>query len=77
MTLSIEELGNEIRSLSGDERMHLLRDLIADLDGAMDADVEKAWLQEAERRHKELREGLVQAIPGDEVFAQARARLRK
>ena len=77
MTRSIKELEYEIRSLSGDERMHLLRDLIADLDGAMDADVEKAWLQEAERRYKELREGMIQAIPADEVFAQARARLGK
>ena len=53
MARSIEELESEIRSLSADERMHLLRDLIADLDGAMEADVEKAWLQEAERRYKE------------------------
>ena len=76
MTRPIEELEYEIRSLSGDERMHLLRDLIADLDGGMDADVEKAWLQEAESRYKELKEGRVHPIPADEVFAQAKARLK-
>lgn len=77
MARSIEELESEIRSLSADERMHLLRDLIADLDGAMEADVEKAWLQEAERRYKELKDGFVEAVPAEEVFARARARLKK
>jgi putative addiction module component (TIGR02574 family) len=55
--------------------MHLLRDLIADLDGAIDKDVEKAWLDEAERRHRELKEGTVEPVPAEEVFARARARL--
>jgi hypothetical protein len=36
--------------------MQLLRDLIADLDGSMDEDVEKTWLEEAERRYKYLKE---------------------
>ena len=53
MAKTIEDIENEIRSLSADDRMHLLRDLIADLDGSMDEDVEKAWLEEAERRYKE------------------------
>jgi hypothetical protein len=47
-----EDIENEIRSLSVDDRLHLLRDLIADLDGGMDEDVEKAWLEEAERRYR-------------------------
>jgi hypothetical protein len=57
--------------------MHLLRDLIADLDGGLDADIENAWLEEAERRYKELKEGEVELIPAEEVFARARARLKK
>ena len=77
MARSVEELESEIRSLSADERMHLLRDLIADLDGAMEADVERAWLEEAERRYKDLKDGLVKPIPAEEVFARARARLKK
>ena len=77
MAKTIEDIENEIRSLSADDRMHLLRDLIADLDGAMDEDVEKAWLEEAERRYKELQEGEVVLIPAEEVFARARARLKR
>ena len=77
MAKTIEDIENEIRSLSVDDRMHLLRDLIADLDGGMDEDVEKAWLEEAERRYKELKEGEVELIPAEEVFTQARAQLKK
>jgi len=77
MAKTIEDIENEIRSLSVDDRMHLLRDLIADLDGGMDKNVEKAWLEEAERRYKEVKEGNVELIPAEEVFARARARLNK
>jgi putative addiction module component (TIGR02574 family) len=75
MARTIEDIESEIRTLSADDRMHLLRDLIADLDGAIDKDVEKAWLDEAERRHRELKEGTVEPVPAEEVFARARARL--
>ena len=64
-----------IRSLSVDDCMHLLRDLIADIDGGMDEDVEKAWLEEAARRYKDLKEGEVDLTPAEEVFTRARARL--
>ena len=77
MAKTIEDIENEIRSLSADDRMHLLRDLIADLDGNMDEDVEKAWLEEAERRYKEVKAGEVELIHAEEVFARARARLNK
>ena len=73
MAKTIEDIENEIRSLSVDDRMHLLRDLIADLDGSMDEDVEKAWLEEAERRYKELKGGEVELIPAEEVFTRERA----
>ena len=77
MAKTIEDIENEIRSLSADDRMHLLRDLIADLDGPMDEDVEKAWIEEAERRYKDLKEGEVELIPAEEVFSKARARLKR
>ena len=77
MAKSIEDIENEIRSLSANDRMHLLRDLIADLDGSMDEDVEKAWLEEAERRYRELKDGKVGLIPAEEVFSRARAQIKK
>ena len=77
MAKTIEDIENEIRALSADDRMHLLRDLIADLDGSMDEGVEKAWLEEVERRYKDLKAGKAELIAAEEVFAKARARLKR
>jgi len=77
MARKVEELEREIRSLSDDDRIHLLRDLVADLDGERDLEVEKAWLEEAQRRFRELKEGLVDAIPAEDVFKSTRDRLNK
>ena len=71
MARSLQELETEIRSLSSTERIRLLRELVADLDGEMEMEVESAWLDEAERRHRELREGVVEAVPAEKVFRQA------
>ena len=57
MARKLEEIEREIRSLSDEERNHLLRGLVADLDGNPDPEVEKAWLEEAQRRRRELQRG--------------------
>jgi hypothetical protein len=42
----------------------------------MDADVEKLWLHEAERRLDELKSGKVAGIPAQKVIRKARSTLR-
>jgi putative addiction module component (TIGR02574 family) len=76
MAKTIEDIENEIRELSADDRRHLLRDLIADLDGDMDQGAEEAWLVEVEQRYKEIKEGSAELILAEEVFARVRARLK-
>jgi hypothetical protein len=51
--------------------------LIADLDGPAEADVEQAWLAEAQRRHREVIEGKVKPVPGARVFENLRSRLKR
>jgi putative addiction module component (TIGR02574 family) len=77
VTRTLQQLETEIRSLSSTERARLLRDLIADLDGEIETGVESAWLDEVERRQRELTEGVVEPIPAREVFDRARSRLKK
>jgi putative addiction module component (TIGR02574 family) len=77
MAHSIEKIEEEIRSLSSTEKLELLRSLIAELDAPMDADVERAWLEEAQRRHQDRVEGRVKGIPGERVFENLRSRLRR
>ena len=46
--------------------------LIDDLDPGQDPEIEKLWIEEAERRYAQYLRGEVEAIPGDEVMAEAR-----
>jgi hypothetical protein len=41
------------------------------LDEPSESEVERLWLQEAERRLKEFREGKVKGLPAEEVFNRA------
>lgn len=76
MSSRVDELKNEIRALPAGERVDLVRALIDDLSPGNDPDVEKLWLEEAERRYAQFLRGEVEAIPGDQVMAEARKRLR-
>jgi len=75
MARAIADIEKDIRALSADEKLELLRSLLRDLDGPADADVEKAWLVESQRRYRELVDGSVKAIPGQLVFGRLRSRL--
>lgn len=77
MSIAVAEIEAKIRSLSVEDKTELIRALIAELDGPADADVERAWLEEAQRRHGEVIAGKVQAVAGDRVFANLRARLKR
>lgn len=76
MARSVSEIQREIQSLSAADQVELLRALIEGLDEGVDEDVERVWLEEAQRRHRELLNGTVTATPGEEVIAKARARLK-
>ncbi len=76
MARSVREIEQEIRSLQTAERNQLLRDLISDIDGESEQDVEQQWVEEAKRRYQELREGLVKPVPAAEVVEKAKSRLK-
>ncbi|MGH8620520.1 MAG: addiction module protein [Burkholderiales bacterium] len=77
MTTDVAELEARIRSLSFEDKTELIRALIAELDGPADADVERAWLQEAQRRHREVADGKVKPVPGERVFEKLSSRLKR
>lgn len=77
MSTAVAELEAKIRSLDAAEKVELIRILIAEIDGPPDADVERAWLREAQSRHRELVEGTVEPVPGEQVFENLRSRLRR
>jgi len=77
MLTNFAEIEAKIRSLSFEDKTELLRALVADLDGPADADVERAWLIEAQRRHREVCEGKVNPLSGEDVFENVRTRLKR
>ena len=77
MSTAVAEIEANIRALSLEDKVDLIRSLIAELDGPPYVDVESAWLREAQRRHREIAEGKVQPVPGDQVFKNLRARLKR
>lgn len=80
MSIRLKQLEVEALELPVRERAQLAQRLLASLDEytAEDpAEVERAWELEIQRRLAEYRTGQVQTIPATDVFAEARARLRR
>jgi hypothetical protein len=50
--------------------------LIDELDPVQEPGVEELWLEEARRRYDAYRRGEMPSLPGGEVMARARDRLR-
>jgi putative addiction module component (TIGR02574 family) len=69
--MQIEQLTKEVMNLSLEERAELAQRLLVSLDEAPTSEIERLWMQEAERRLKEFREGTVQGIPSEDVFRRA------
>lgn len=58
------------------ERAKLAHKLLLSLDDLSESEVEAAWFDEAERRAREIDQGLVPLIPAEEVSRKARNLLR-
>jgi hypothetical protein len=72
--MTIDELKREAMRLAPTERASLAHELLVSLDDLTESDVERLWLEEAERRRKLVESGETRLVPMDEVFARARAR---
>ena len=67
MNSSTSDLFRKALALDESERAELAGVLIESLDSEKDSGVEAAWLEEIERRIKELDSGQVEGIPWEEV----------
>ena len=55
----------------------LAMDLIKSLDNYDDPEAEELWLQEAERRYQEYRQGKLRGRPADDVYRDAFSKVQK
>ena len=79
--MSTDEILAAVLALDPKKRAEVAHRIIVSLDeeGGDELDEaqwEAAWVEEAERRLAEMRSGRVKGIPGEQVFARARARLK-
>jgi putative addiction module component (TIGR02574 family) len=70
------ELESQALKLSRRDRARLAQRLISSLDEEVNADTERLWLAEAERRLAELKSGKVVGIPAEKVLRKVRSALR-
>lgn len=57
------------------ERAELAAELLSSLDGADAAEIEKLWIEEAERRFHAYKSGQVQGIPAEQALREARSKI--
>ena len=74
MPQSLPEIEKNALQLSAEDRARLAVRLLSSLEETTESpeEIEKLWIAEAERRFQELRDGVVQGIPAQEVFAELR-----
>jgi putative addiction module component (TIGR02574 family) len=78
MPVTLEQVTEEVRELSRQDREQLLARLIRDLEPVENlsaAEIESAWDNEIARRLEEIDSGKVKAVPAEEVFARIQAKL--
>jgi putative addiction module component (TIGR02574 family) len=77
MTTATAKLADQILSLPCEDRIYLVDRLLESLNVPSREEIDRVWAEEVERRIDELDSGKVQAIPGEQVFAEIRQRLGK
>lgn len=76
MARRVTEIEADIQALEPADKERLLEFLLDDV-GPADPAIDRAWLEEVQRRSRELDEGKVTAVSWEQVAVDVRARLRK
>ena len=74
--MTLKELQTEALKLNPSARARLAKKLLTSLEALSEAEVERLWVEEAERRNEQMEEGIVESRSAEDVIRDARARLR-
>ncbi|OYV66809.1 MAG: hypothetical protein B7Z74_10540 [Deltaproteobacteria bacterium 21-66-5] len=72
MKATMEHIAREALQLTPAQRAEMAELLMESLESAHPDEIQRLWMEEADRRLAEIRSGKVQSIPGEEVLAEAR-----
>jgi putative addiction module component (TIGR02574 family) len=76
MPMKVQEIEKEALQLSSHERALLAEHLIGSLETETDPEAERSWIEEAERRYQDYKSGKVKTISAEQVFKDARMKLK-
>jgi putative addiction module component (TIGR02574 family) len=71
-----EEVMSAAMTLPANERVMLAEHLIDSIDAEDQERIDRLWAEEAQRRMKEIEDGVVTPIPGEEVMRRLRSRYK-
>lgn len=77
MTTIQDRILEEALSLPADLRLSLIENLLKSLNLPIDAEMDRLWAEEAERRLSQIETGASDMVPGEEVFSKIRAKYQK
>ncbi|MBN1102700.1 MAG: addiction module protein [Deltaproteobacteria bacterium] len=72
----LTDVTDQALALPVEERVILAQRVWDSVGHFANLEVEKAWMQEVDRRWREIEEGKVKCLPAEQVMNQARERLR-
>ena len=73
---SVVEILRTALELPPDARAMLAGHLLESLDDSEQTEIDAAWSEEIERRIRDIDEGRLKLIPGEEVLAELRSRFK-
>lgn len=71
MSNLLKKIQHDALNLTGQERAFLADRLLSSLGDDVLTDVDAAWIEEAERRYQDYKEGKRQGVSAQDVFAKA------
>ena len=76
MTTKLTDVEKQAQQLSLQERSALIDHLISSLDELGEKGCDRLWFEEAKRRYQAYTTGTISSRSSEEVFQEARARLK-
>lgn len=77
MSRTADEILNEAKTLSADDRARLAEELLRTIELPDQAEIDAAWAREAEDRLEKFRSGQTTAIPVEQAIEELRKELRE
>jgi putative addiction module component (TIGR02574 family) len=74
MGTATDKILEEALLLPADERASLVEKILQSLNLPTEDEVNRLWVEEAERRVSQLEAGKAELIPGEQVFAKIRSK---